>query len=908
MANEVEEKLIGRYKVFSQAGRDYASASFLAHDTTTQEVVRIKIYRPSYRHDTTFANHFRKDIPRARKPGNDSYMAVPTAWGYGMKIYPYVVFNHLGGKTFSDVVAVRDLSMGDMVELGLQATRALAAVHSAALVVGELTPQKLVITRKNGMDEVKVVEQGIGRPRILDPNIVSQEVDSVGVGTGRPSEYAAPEVNDPNHEPNERSDVYSLGAILWELFTGMRFRDAWVATPVGGKNGKENRAASPGLPTLKLPSKLPPSLATFLQHALQPDPARRFANANVMYEELSSVQSRERGLRARSSPLAIGDRLNPPSLPRKPPNPAGRGGFAAVVSLLLIALLGGAFVYAGGVGYVANLFPARPAEVASSPAASAQVVISDVPTFTATNTLLPPATAVAALSATVALTATANQPAASPTALSVAFSPTIASSPTVVSTPFAISYTLPYSPSGAPAQYAVDLTLDLGQPTIPVQQVLTYTNQQTVPLTALVFRVLPHRLSSAFNLASLSLDGQPSRYSWLNEVNLALPVNLPPGGRVVVRLSYILTPPAAGNYFAFDRVNRIISLGDWLPTVVPYTQDRPTVLPFNKVGDNGIGSPGDYVVRVRTLEPLLIAGSGQSVQHSDNLWTFIALASRDFALTASDQFADPERDDALRRKTADGTTIYGYFLPQHRTKGTAILALAAASYDWYSARIAKRGATRFSIAEMADSLVLTATDVATNTTYLADDKEFPDLYFLRAGAITAGNLSEASYLWWFALHGPAYQWFYADLATNQYSDPWLDEVPASYATLTYIANSFSDATFQKVWLTWGDYSAPLATDPNLRNPPSADNYKPVGAAVNAFAGRDDYFTYVYKQGATFCRQVRITMTFDAYWQAITAYHERNRGKVVSGATLLATWREFSKTDLNGLFQQFIGYQ
>lgn len=926
----VEQLQIGRYQVYSEVGSDYSGSSFLARDPETNDVVRVRLYRPEYRLDATFAGNFRKDVPRARTPGNDSYMAQPLAWGYAQRIYPYVVFNQLSGKTWGDLVAVRDLNNADMTELCAQAVHSLAAAHSSGLVVGELTPQKLIVARSGGDAEVLLAEPALGRPRLLDLRHSSED-NKLGVGSNALSEYSAPELANVGSEPTTASDVYSMGALLWEMFTGLRFRDAWANAPkpANGKSanphpaspalgrGEANGKLEQPLRTLKLPHNMPLQLSGFLQRALAIDPGKRFADGSAMYDELAAMQVRERNQKARTAPLTLNTKGNKGETSewmrrqtRETQRKAFRHGLArAGVALILLVLIGLAIFYGNdAINLVSGMFGGNgstpPAAAQSTPGAAAVVIGEALPTDTRG-----PATATAAPA-----TATSNQPTAT------APQPTATVGPPLV---------VPAA-DGVAAQYQVQLTLDLNQPTIAVQQVVSYTNQQTATISALVFRVVPHHFDGSFNLDQITVNGVAAQSVWLDEVNLSVPLTstgltaLAGGKSSVVGLHYTLRPLAAGNRFAIDRVNRIITLGDWLPTVVPYQDGRPLTFPYARVGDNGIGTPADYNAQVHTAQPLIIAGSGQQVTRNGNDWTFQVSAGRDFALTASDQFVDPDSDKSLTRTAKDGTVIYGYFLPEHRVRANQILDLSAAAYDWYSAQVGPRNAHRFSIAEMADSLLTTTTTLTATGTpapaagtpvpasandfnlSITSDQEYPDLYLIRAGSVRDEDINPGGFLWWRALHGPAYQWFYADVATNQYSDPWLDEATANYASLYLVSDKYP-ASFNAEWAVWGNYVPPPATNPNVRTEPTPNSYKPLGAAVNAFAGRDDYFTYIYRQGSAFYRAVKATMGDSNFWQALTAYHQQFSGKPVGGRDLLTVLQTFAPTDLQPIFQQYIGY-
>jgi serine/threonine protein kinase/tetratricopeptide (TPR) repeat protein len=161
------------------------------------------------------------------------------------------------------------MGAGEVSALGVAACRALAAVHAAGLVHGDIKAQNVM--RENG-GRVVLMDFGAGR---------AQGADAVGVA-GTPL-YLAPEVL-AGEPPTTRSDIYSVGVLHFHLLTG--------AYPCTADDLDGLRAAhADGVRTWlrDLRADLPDALIESIEHALDPDPARRFATAGEMERALTGV-------------------------------------------------------------------------------------------------------------------------------------------------------------------------------------------------------------------------------------------------------------------------------------------------------------------------------------------------------------------------------------------------------------------------------------------------------------------------------------------------------------------------------------------------------------------------------------------------------------------------------------------
>lgn len=171
----------------------------------------------------------------------------------------YVVLEQLFGEPLSDVLtADRVFALPDALDLALQAAAGLQAAHRAGFVHGNLSPDTILVTpAAGGRGRVKLIRFTLDRA--LGPGGVAPPV--YGEASAR---YASPERLD-GQPPDERSDVFSLGAVLHHLLTGM--------------------PPYPGNVDRSVPRVARPVLAS----ALAPDPARRFQTITEFEAALERV-------------------------------------------------------------------------------------------------------------------------------------------------------------------------------------------------------------------------------------------------------------------------------------------------------------------------------------------------------------------------------------------------------------------------------------------------------------------------------------------------------------------------------------------------------------------------------------------------------------------------------------------
>jgi len=407
----------------------------------------------------------------------------------------------------------------------------------------------------------------------------------------------------------------------------------------------------------------------------------------------------------------------------------------------------------------------------------------------------------------------------------------------------------------------------------------TNTTAARVALHEVVLRVVYHHWRGAFTVQAAHAGDQPAPTRWREEVNLAigLPAPLAPGASVDLDLAFGLHPPTFGGRHGYDPANDLLTLGDWLPSIVPYENGGWDVFPYAEHGDQGINEVGDYRVSFTSDHPLVAGGTGTTVAHDGRHWTFDAPGVRDVAYSISPRLVSP-LDDAGMARDAGGVKVLGYFMPGHRAAGGALLDTVAAALRWYSAHIGPYPYPVFTVSEMA----------LPREAQWDYDQEYPMLYLIPTEQ-AAHTPQPGTWSWYTPLHETAHAWFYSAVGNNQLTDPWLDEAMATYMSAEYIRDRRPDL-----------YPAAFAamSGPGGGWPVSAGLY-------SGFPSDAAYIHAVYDQGALMLDAVRAAMGPDRFWAALRDYYATYTGRAARPRDLLVAFQRHSAVDLAPIWNRYL---
>ena len=205
----VGDVLAGRYELEELAGSGGMSTVFRAHDRVLERTVALKVLHQRYNDEDEYVERFRRE---ARMAAGLSHQNIVTVIDRGEhEGRQFIVFEYVDGDNLKELVdRAGPLPVERALVLGIEIASGLAFAHANGLVHRDVKPQNVLL---NGDGNAKVTDFGIARS--LD---VAHGVTQTGTVLGT-SDYIAPE-QAQGRPVGERTDVYSLGVVLYELLTG----------------------------------------------------------------------------------------------------------------------------------------------------------------------------------------------------------------------------------------------------------------------------------------------------------------------------------------------------------------------------------------------------------------------------------------------------------------------------------------------------------------------------------------------------------------------------------------------------------------------------------------------------------------------------------------------------------------
>jgi eukaryotic-like serine/threonine-protein kinase len=273
----VGELIAERYELQELVGTGGMSSVYRAHDRLLERDVALKVLHEQYTADGDYVERFRRE---ARSVAQLSHPNIVTVIDRGEQDgRQFIVFEYVDGENLKALVEREGpLPEREAIELALQTARALGFAHEHGLVHRDVKPQNVLL---NGDGAAKVTDFGIARS--LDMHSGLTQTGTV-MGT---SDYIAPE-QARGQKVDAQSDVYSLGAVLYELLTGeVPFPgDNFVAVAMRHIN-------EPPPSVRERRPELSPRLDAAIRRAMAKEPRDRFPSMDDFCRELNACLESE---------------------------------------------------------------------------------------------------------------------------------------------------------------------------------------------------------------------------------------------------------------------------------------------------------------------------------------------------------------------------------------------------------------------------------------------------------------------------------------------------------------------------------------------------------------------------------------------------------------------------------------
>lgn len=349
MSNREQVVLNGRYELHRRVGRGGMAEVYLARDRLLDRLVAIKILFPEFATDPSFVARFRREAQAAANLNHPNIVGVYD-WGKERGTY-YIVMEYVDGRTVSDILrADGPIEPKRAAGIAADVAAALGFAHRKGVVHRDVKPGNVLITKTG---EVKVADFGIARAMTSSAEDDLTQTGSV-MGTAT---YFSPE-QAQGKPVDARSDLYSLGVVLYEMAAGKPPFTADSPVAIAYKHVQE-----PIPPLAERAPGVPRDYVAITERALAKDPDDRYADGAAMRADL--LRFRDGRPIAAFTPVPTGaDRpitaevpvavVPPPAVADEEPaahEPVRRTGwFFVIIALLMVVLAGLLFAFGKQLG------------------------------------------------------------------------------------------------------------------------------------------------------------------------------------------------------------------------------------------------------------------------------------------------------------------------------------------------------------------------------------------------------------------------------------------------------------------------------------------------------------------------------------------------------------------------------
>jgi eukaryotic-like serine/threonine-protein kinase len=278
---------LGPYEIVAPIGAGGMGEVYRGRDTRLQRTVAIKVLSSKVIHD---AQHRRRFLQEARAASALSHPNIVTLHDIGTENgVDFFVMEYVPETPLDRLLSSKSMSLGEVLEFGIQIANALAAAHAAGIIHRDIKPANVMVTPHG---QVKVLDFGLAKwpeGRAIDPDA---ETRTTNVSLTQPGQvmgtlaYMSPE-QARGERLDARTDLFSFGAVLYEMATGQKaFPKAWEWTPPPAKG-------------------VDSTLHKIILKLIQADREKRYASATEVAADLTRLQQKLQSSRSRRRLLAL---------------------------------------------------------------------------------------------------------------------------------------------------------------------------------------------------------------------------------------------------------------------------------------------------------------------------------------------------------------------------------------------------------------------------------------------------------------------------------------------------------------------------------------------------------------------------------------------------------------------------
>jgi hypothetical protein len=438
---------------------------------------------------------------------------------------------------------------------------------------------------------------------------------------------------------------------------------------------------------------------------------------------------------------------------------------------------------------------------------------------------------------------------------------------------------------GAVSQYAISVTIDMSGPSLYGSETVTYTNNETMPLTELYFGLYPN---ASFNYARLDVaqawvNGRPVTTSLdgtRTALRLTLPAPLQPQASLAARLDFTTTVPTqvpAQYYAPIIYSNDLLALASWYPIVLMHDARGWYTTLGPETGDLVYSAVSLYDVIATSPEGLVLVTSGvpfATTRNGDGSKTqrFRSGPVRDFYMAASNHYC-------VASGQAGQTMVSSYYLAGRDAAGRRAVEIAIAMMKVLDQRVGAYPYRQFNVVQ---------------SPVRAGGVEYPQIVAISDRYYGRPTDQEFDFV---VSHETGHQWWYGLVGDDQVDEPWLDEALANFSSALYWEDQYGKQAAQGMieQVLQAPYNAAVRAGQDL----------PANLPVSAYPSEAIYSAIVYDKGALYYVNLRQALGDDVFFHFLSAFFDKYKYGIAHSSDLLNLARQAGGPAVQAIYDQWV---